>query len=604
MGALLGLCKIDFKSFISSIHLYAIHLNGHANLSRQGPVPFSTGLRPQPGAEAHGIFSTVRCERPHLLWAGTLTPNICSLTFDNVSQLDQDTSIALAMIREWRNSFIHINLVPLDILALIPTHLTSQKDRLHASFVCRHWRRTFLQRAELWTKLFLSNGEVYVKTFLHRAKESELDVIVDRGVPVSTMALLSPGIRRTRSLDFFCVDWTNIQKFSQLSSGPLPLLHGLTIDTADVDDLDATAHFPQPLFSDAVNLKVLRFHSRSRRSPSFVRFDFPNLVSFEFSAKPTQGFRASRLLDFLKASPMLRTVVMTITGHISLEDVPPESVVTLPNVENFNLIMSDGGPGFEIAAHISCPSARSTSLIHKNSDCYMVPEQIFPSSDAWNAIVHQYARSPVEEVTLELRITVVIVCKLTFRSTDGTLVELCFKVVDEDDDGFYLPSQELQNQVLTQAARTVQSHPQLSNVKRLRICHSFRFICSPEDSHIANEVGRLFKALAPLDELTIYRCDLRPYCRSLFNLREDQTEEPVVFPQTKELTISHPAYTSDEHCKVVVVGLAKSQHARGIPFERVIIRRESMPMGMEESLKPWVGSVEYRYNELCESDDD
>ena len=228
---------------------------------------------------------------------------------------------------------------------------------------------------------------------------------------------------------------------------------------------------------------------------------------------------------------------------------------------------------------------------------------MFPASGSWNAIVGQYARSPVEEVTLELKIALVIICKLAFRSADGTLIELCFKVV-EDDDGFCLPSQEMQSQILTQSTRTVQSHPQLANVKRLRICHSFRFICSPEVSHIANEVGRLFKSVGPLDELTIYRCDLRPYCHSLFNLL-DQAEEPAVaFPPTKELTISHPTHSSDELCKVEIMEMAKSQHALGIPFERVIIRRERMPKGMEVGLRPWVGSVEYCHSEYHESGDD
>ena len=64
---------------------------------------------------------------------------------DEVSKLAQGTSAAPATIREWINSFTHINRVPFDILALIPTYLPSQMDRLRATFVCRRWRKTFLQ---------------------------------------------------------------------------------------------------------------------------------------------------------------------------------------------------------------------------------------------------------------------------------------------------------------------------------------------------------------------------------------------------------------------------------------------------------------------------
>ncbi|KAF9783877.1 hypothetical protein BJ322DRAFT_1109723 [Thelephora terrestris] len=40
-------------------------------------------------------------------------------TLEAVSQLDRDASIALATIREWRNSFAHVNRIPTDILSLI-----------------------------------------------------------------------------------------------------------------------------------------------------------------------------------------------------------------------------------------------------------------------------------------------------------------------------------------------------------------------------------------------------------------------------------------------------------------------------------------------------
>ena len=335
-----------------------------------------------------------------------------------------------------------------------------------------------------------------MKTLLERARGAELDIIVDSQVPVSTMALLSSNTQQMRSFSFSCNEWTIIQRFSQVISGPLPLLRALTIDTLHLDGFDATLLHHQRLFSNVVNLRVLRFHSKSLCSPSFTRFDFPNLVTFDFSTKPSQWFLASRLFDFLEASPNLRTVVMAIIGRISFEDVPRERIVVLPDVESFSLTMSDGGRGYEIAAYISCPSARFTMLMH-TIHCYTVPEEIFPTSVSWNAIVHQYTRSPVEEVTLELKIALAIVCKLTFRSSDETVIQLCFKVV-EDDNGFCLLSQEMQNEILTQSTRTVWWHPQLANIKRLWICHSFRFICSPEDSHITDEIGRLFRSVAPL----------------------------------------------------------------------------------------------------------
>jgi hypothetical protein len=274
-----------------------------------------------------------------------------SFTFHQVSQLEKDTSTALATIRESRNSFIPINRVPLDVLSLIPTHLSSQRDRLRASFVCRHWRRTFLQRAELWSQLFLSKGEAYVKTLLERAKGSALDIIVDRQTLVSTMALLSPHTEQIRDLGFSSNDWADIQDFSEANPRPLAFLRDLSVNIGT--GLDIPDYPPLPLFTHLANMKAFRYHSKPFRSPSFRPFVFPNLVSFEFSTTPAHDFLAYQLLDFLDTSPMLRTVDMRIIADISLDGVPQGKVVVLPNVETFNLAVSDGEPGYKTATHIS-----------------------------------------------------------------------------------------------------------------------------------------------------------------------------------------------------------------------------------------------------------
>lgn len=77
--------------------------------------------------------------------------------------------------------------------------------------------------------------------------------------------------------------------------------------------------------------------------------------------------------------------------------------------------------------------------------------------------------------------------------------------------------------------------------------------------------------MGPLDELAISHCDLRPYFRSLLDFRQARVQGPVVFPPTKELTISHPMYLSPERYKSAPVKFAKSQHVLGIPLERVTI---------------------------------
>jgi hypothetical protein len=530
-------------------------------------------------------------------------PILNSFTFHQVSQLDRDTSTALATIREWRNSFIPINRVPLDILSLIPTHLESHEDRFRASFVCRHWRSTFLQRAELWSQLFLSKGEDYVKTLLERAKGSVLDIIVDRRALVSTMALLSPHTEQIRDLGFLSNDWTNIRDFAEVNPRPA-LLRALSINIGtgfNVPDFP-----PLPLFTHLVNMKAFCYHSGSIHPPPFSHFVFPNLVLFEFTTTPVYDFLASQLLDFLEASPMLRTVDMKIRiADISLEGIPQGRVVVLPNVETFNLTVSDGEPGYKTAAHISCPSARYTSLTQEKGVQSAIPEEMFPCSSSWNAIICQYTRNPVEEVTLEVKTASTIICKLTFRSTCAAVVELCFKIatkdVDEDESENDL-SEDIHSEAFTQATRVIRNHPQLANIKRLHICHSFCYIGSHSGPDTVDEVGRFFKSVGSLDSLTIYHCDLRPYLNSFLSPREcslDRIGEPV-FPPIRELIISCPIYPDEREC-TAIVELAKSHHALGTPFEHVVIRGGKVFEGAEERMRPWVSSVEcYHDDDLCE----
>jgi len=538
----------------------------------------------------------------------TLISSTCSFTFDDVSQLDRDVSATLANIREWRNSFIRINRVPLDILSLIPTHLPSQKDRLRASFVCRHWRRTFLQHAPLWSQLILSKGVVYTKTLLERAKGTALDVITKSYGPPGAVILLPPHNQQIRYLEFEWGFWTDIQRFSEVNSGPLPLLRTLKISAANQinfdDEPDVMTPPTLPLFTSAVNLKEFVLHSE--RFPFLNHFVFPNLTAFELSAMPgRERFRASELLNFLEASPMLRTAQMKIIADLVLGDVPRERVVVLPSVKTFALVVNDGGPGFTIATHISCPSAKRTSLIHEKVANDTIPTTIFPTSISWNTIVGQYTRSPVESVALKLERDrdPVFTGSLIFRSPDATLLQLGFGVAASDDDEeFQMSRDELHDEASSQAYRTIRDHPSLAKVKCLHIHHRIRF--NPEERvPVTNEVGRLFRSLGTLDEFTMYGCDLHSYVTPSFDRSNgNELEQPFVFPATKELRISHPIFPYDgEECAVIIAELAKSQHVLGIPFERVTVCMERLPKSMAEMLKPWVGRVDC-YDELCMED--
>ena len=442
-----------------------------------------------------------------------------------------------------------------------------------------------------------------MKNLLERAKGSPLEVITNSRSPIDTIRLLSPHASRIRHLTFIQNRWTDIRRFSEVNSGPLPLLRTLEINIDMEFGLAGLLPAPSlPLFNNAVNLK--RFILHSQISPFLNHFVFPNITMFEFSiASEGEEFRALELLNFLEASPVLQKVDMSLMSIISLEGVAQGRIVTLPDVQTFSLAVDDGAPGYELAAHISCPSASSMSLAQeKRAELVIVGQDMFtsPTVTFWNTIARQYTRSPVEAVTLESDSSLdsIIKCTLGFRSLDMTAIKLRFEVFGYLDVGnrIQMTSEDIALQAFSQASKIVRDHAQLPNIKDLHIeCRNL--IPDPARSRsMVNEVGRLFRSMGPLDRLTLHGCDLRLYLAPFLEFPEfEGMEQSITFPPIRELKISHPSLVgNEEEYMAAIVELARSQHALGVPFGRVTVRGEHFPTATAEMLGPWVGEVDYR----------
>jgi len=362
---------------------------------------------------------------------------------DEVLELNQDASTASTTIREWMNSLVPINRFPLNVLSLIPTHLSSQNDRFRATFVCRRWRRTFLQHVGLWSPLYLSKGEAYVKTLLERARGSPLTILAHCMDPIGTITLLPPYTKQIRGLEFENNHWADIQRFSEINSGPLPLLRTLDINVPQGQDVVTPPS--HPLFSSATGLKEFSLHSEG--STFLSNFVFPNLTSFELSVDSGEQFLGSQLLDFLEASPVLQVVHMRIITALSLEDVPRERIVVLHNIKNLCLIANDLEPGYRLATHILCPSVEHTLLTHTlGRGLYLsAPLKYFPDSPSWNETILQYTRGPIEELALDIKTDSnhLIACSLTFRSANTTDIGFRFEITEDNGRSSIPERQEL-----------------------------------------------------------------------------------------------------------------------------------------------------------------
>ena len=425
-----------------------------------------------------------------------------------------------------------------------------------------------------------------MKILLERAKGSPLDIrsaCLDRA---DVLALLSPHAQRFRSLDFVFDYWPNIQRFSEATSGPLPLLRTLKINTIDTTDPPSL-----PLFSGAVNLKNF---SLCAGGVSFLNhFAFPNLTTFEFSTA-SGGSPISQLLNFLEALPTLQTVRMKVGAEVLRGDVPPERVIVLPKVEIFSV--TEGKPGYGIAPHISCPSARRMVLAREQDVDDLMQEEIFP---AWDTIGSQYMTSTINEVALGITTTgdELVSFSLSFSSPRSVTLELGYGIIAEDQYGDEpaFSSGWKYTEVFEHALEAIRTYPLLSNIKRLRIWDKHHLSNPRQLTSMAKEVMELFEFMGPLEELVLDIDDLRPFLSPFLDLPESQGPiEQSVFPSIRVLIIAEqPEDPFDEECVAAIVGFARSQHMRGVPLERVVFHTKSPPAGMAEWLEPWVCVVDF-----------
>ena len=436
-----------------------------------------------------------------------------------------------------------------------------------------------------------------MKTVLERANGSALDLFIDKDFPTTSVALLSPHVQKIKHLEFNLTHWEDISKFSEVDSGPLPLLRTLKIipsPMAEDDNQPVTISPPSPpLFSNAINLE--EFTLSSFPFQLLNHFVFPRLTTFHLRTSAATGSRASVLFDFLKASPALRTVDIDTIDSIVPEDIPQQMLVVLPNVEVFSLAFGSKDV-YNVAAHISCPRAKNTLLMHGISDVDLLPRQeIFPTSVLLNTIIHQYTRNPVEEVTLIIN-PAFDACSLTFQSSDTSTIRLVFQVFEvgdcEDELWVEMSFDEISCEAFSQGLDAIRIHPQLSHVKRLRFGYTVYTMNSYRTIRMTTDLGVLFGSMGPLDKLIIEDSCLYPHLGGYGDV--SGLKKQIVFPPIKELVILHIAMDVGEACASGIVELAKSQHAKGMPFECVTVRVRGLPAMLAEGLRPWVRTVDCR----------
>ena len=487
-------------------------------------------------------------------------------------------------------------------------HLASLSDRLRVTSVCRHWRRAFLQHAPLWSRLCLTRktDEHLLTTFLKRAKLSPLDITLKYSrSPIPSVALLSPFTEQIRTLFIKNPRLDHMRKPPAIISGPLPLLRTLHVEDNIRDIGYRSPSTPGPLlFKDAVNVEEFRLYTRN--PPLLSQFAFPNLTIFDF--RTPRKLPASLLLNFLGASPSLQEIHIEILNDIKYEAVPTDRVIVLPCVKDFHLDIANDSFNWELATHLSCPSAehaRFSRMLRSAPLGDVTPEDIYPPSLSWTRIIRQYATGTVEQVELELKVGEEPSCSIAFRTSDEATLSLHYHhSIRSGDRQDATLNAWIGSHLFSRACRVIRDHQLLSNLKYLDIRGGG--LLADNLKLTTSNVGRLLGSMGPLEELVLHECDLRPYLDPFLEtpLFPDAIQ-PNSFPHITMLVIDNPVQSlcDNEIYAAAVIKLAKSQHARELPFQ-VMVLPPQVPSWVAEELLLSVNTVECGDDGLVDGDED
>jgi len=219
--------------------------------------------------------------------------------------MELEAKHALSKIHSSMNTFPGINRLPPEVLALIPSFLTEQKDLVSTTHVCRHWRNTIVASPPLWSPP--DNETVHkdlVAAYIDRCGGTPLDVNFssesDKNPSFLKKVILhSSHIHRIR---IPCAPWYHIAEISDAFETPLPLLRD--VDLSIGYDLSPPP-FERPFFAGATNLVSLHLSDYNINSGTLLHFIIPTLTHLSLSFNEPRIPMVGELLEFLRNSPLI-----------------------------------------------------------------------------------------------------------------------------------------------------------------------------------------------------------------------------------------------------------------------------------------------------------
>ena len=262
-----------------------------------------------------------------------------------------------AHIRFVLNGFPPINrLLPPEALAIIPSFLVHDRDRIIATHVCRYWRNTFLSTPSLWNSVSTFEYPEQTKTYLERSGDAPLNIFIgsDKSWTPGTIASLQMlGSLSNRCQTVRLVQDHVVMDVLPIIQNPCPRLTELYLE------INLTSFYRIENLDNFPSLKSLTLIG----DPKHLRFSQPlNLRKLGLGCSGV--FRLAPLLEVLARIPLLEEFEFNTPGGglmIVKDSKDTQSPVALTRLQR--LVFRGARSEFPrtLSLHITYP--KSTKII-------------------------------------------------------------------------------------------------------------------------------------------------------------------------------------------------------------------------------------------------
>jgi len=537
--------------------------------------------------------------------------------------MELEAKRAISTIHVSMNTFPKINRLPPEVLALIPSFLTSYKDLVFTTHVCRHWRNTITASPPLWSSFDNDTmDQNLVATYLDRCGDSPLDVSFSSVLSkdLHLLVKLIPHSSHIRTMRLPCISWRHISEISNAFDTILPLLQDVELS---ISHDRPSPRFQRSFLAGATNLVSLNLSDYNMLSGTLLHFIIPTLTHLTLSFRDPRIPLVGEILELLRTSPVIED--LDIHADIVLDTTEENSglpdhfeQVDLPCLRNVQFSWTAARSQYTLLAHIQHPPDCSISMqTRSDSDIAQPPQNVFPKS--WEA----FSLPDTSDITLRMKREelstecTVIVKKSNGSSASVSHVQDVSGYISPDGDGNPVmePGRDRDdNHILSDAITFIGKLP-------LRCIRKFALedlkadeMSKPESFEIPPALVSLITSeMQNLTTLTLTRTcvsellgmltppPLPPptYLAGLFD--SDVAPEPNTppCPALKVLEMRHTSWVTSRHCPEVLA-LAKARKDEGTPFERVFFCSPSAPKSMTMGLSLYVGDVDIQKCDGCE----